>query len=244
MKIERKQVNKDIIIDGSVLKGIRGVGGWSKGIIALGITFLVIGILLGGFAMLATIRAGLFTIGVLGGPALLLIIAGKASQKKKVKNYLDYYEKESGYSREEIMKADQELSAENALVIGAIEREVSKKVPIIGCVISQNYIVMVRIMGEGQLRRIEDVALAAYSQKIPGINGYKWGLVYISVGDKEYQIDARMDKEACAEIIGTLAVKNPWLITTSSFAYEGKQYDVIEDGQAVVKLYKEKREQG
>ncbi len=244
MQIDKKFMQKELVRDGSVLKGIRSLGGMALGCMAGGGVLLGAGVFLGLFALLASPAAGLAVLAFFGVPGLLLILWGRSSRKKRMNSYLDYYQEESGYSKEELQRVDQELQEPETLAIGAIDPQVSKKVPVIGCLISRNYVVMVQNMGLGYVRRIEDLAAAAYSQKIPGINGYKWGLVFIGVGDKECRIDARMDQEACAQIARALSERNPWVITAPAFISDGKQYDIIKDAGAVVELYRQKREQG
>ena len=79
---------------------------------------------------------------------------------------------------------------------------------------------------------------AAYSEKIPGINGYQFGVLYISRQDTEIRKNSLFSTEESLEVVDELCKRNPSIIRDQIFIYEGKQYDLLKDGAAIVELHK------
>lgn len=226
--------------NGSILKGLRDTGGVGAGLKAGGICLLVFCLLfavplaIGGF-----IRAGLAIFAVLGAPGILLIIIGIILKNKQFSGYLEYYKKESGLDSSELAQVEQELSASDVLAIGNRMPDQGKKAPFYYCFLTSHYAVFPAVAGSCLIRRISDIVAIAYSQKIPGINGYKWGLVCNTTRDTDGGFyNAFLDKESCMELIGEVERRNPRVITAQTFEYQGKVYDMIKDGKAITELAK------
>ena len=86
----RKSVNKY----GSMLKAFRGQGGGGQGAAAGGYVLLVFGIFLGLLAMIGSVLAGMIVFLIFGGPGLLLVLLGQSKHKKRMANYLEFYQQQ------------------------------------------------------------------------------------------------------------------------------------------------------
>lgn len=227
--------------DGDVLRRMRDVGGGGKGCMAGGITLLVFAVLLGAPSLLASLKAALVVGGFFGIPGLLLILLGRSMQKKKLKNYLSYYQEATGFDEQELKKVEQEIMAPDMIMIGNVPEEnrqgASEKNPQISCMITAHYFVAPMLMGESYIRRIEDMILATYSQEIPGTGGYKHGLVFLSKKDMDAYMNAFLTREVCGEVIRALQAKKPDLITSQRFEYGGRKFDVITDGKEIARVF-------
>ena len=229
--------------NGEILKKMRNAGGGAKGLMAGGITLLVFAVLLAAPCLLAALYMAALVGGAFFGlPGLLLILWGRAAQNKKMKNYLSYYKQETGFDEQELRQVEQEIMEPDMVMIGNVPTEnpqgASQKNPQIACMITKHYFIMPLIMGKSYIRRHDDMILAAYSQEIPGINGYKWGLVFVSKKDDEAYMNATLTRDVCGEVIGALKEKQPALITGPRFEYGGRQYNVITDGTEIARVFR------
>ncbi len=229
--------------DGSVLKGLRSSGGLGVGLMAGGITLFVFYVLLGVPCFFFAPKAGLAITAVLGLPGLLLIIIGVSKKNKQRNGYMDYYQQESGLERAELERVEQELKAPDVLAIGNRMPDQGKKAPFYYCFLTKNYLIMPGVAGKCLIRRIEDLAAVAYSEKIPGIGGYKFGLILITTweADGEGLYNAFLVKESCMEVISEIRKKNPTVITDQVFQYQSRVYDMLKDGKAILELYKQQK---
>lgn len=212
----------------------------ANGCIAGGVVFLVFAVLLGGlfFVLFAPAGGALFG-GLFGVPGLLLVGGGAAMQARKLKNYESYYEKESGYDRAELKGIDQELLAPDLLLFDNREQKKGEGNPVFGLCLTKHYLVMPMMLGNCYIRRLDEMVGAAYSEAIPGINGYKNGLVLLSVRDgKDGGVyNAYFTKETCLEVIQTLEGRIPGLITDQAFKHEGKIYNMLVNWKDVIALW-------
>ncbi|MCI8416372.1 MAG: hypothetical protein HFI33_02520 [Lachnospiraceae bacterium] len=232
---------------GHILWDIRNVGGLSKGIQAGGITFLVFAALIAipfiamGFAKGGLVFGGLFAV-----PGLLLYLGGALSQKRKMKNYLSYYQKETGFDLEELKQLEQELMEPDTFMVGNVPEDMetgaSEKRPQLGCMITKHYFFMPMNMGKSYVRKLSHMLMAVYSQEIPGINGYKRGLVFLSSKDDTAYINALLTRDSCEEIIRELYERNSEIITQRIFFFGDRKYDIITDSEEIVALYQEQME--
>ncbi len=226
--------------DGSVLKKIRSAGGGANGCIAGGVTLLIFAVLLGGlFFALFTPAAGALFGGLFGIPGLLLVGGGMAMQARKLKNYENYYERETGYDRAELKGIERELLAPDMLLFDNQKQKKGEGKPVFGLCLTKHYLVMPMMLGNCYVRRLGEMVGAAYSESIPGINGYKYGLVLLSVRDgKEGGVyNAYFTKETCLEIIQALKGRIPGLITDQAFQYEGKIYNMLVNWKDILALW-------
>ena len=230
--------------DGSMLKGIRCVGGGALGMIAGGIVLLFFPGLIG----IPMIFSGDFLIALIGvilvAPGLILVILGIILRKRRIKNYLDYFQKETAFTLEELAQVDAELMSDNMLIIGNRMPEQGKNAAFYYCYITPHYFVMPHVTGSCQLRRIEEILAVAYSKRIPGIDGYKYGLVLLSAQDERMTkkdeppgvYNAFLTKESCLEVIEEIARRNPSVITDEMFQYQNRVYDILKDGREIIQL--------
>lgn len=236
-----KRRNK-FLKDGDVLKRMRNTGGGGKGLMAGGIVLFVFGFLLAAPCLLIGVRAALSVGGFFLIPGFLLIVAGKVMQNRKVRNYLEYYKKETGFDDEELTQVERELMEPDMVMFGNVPynnpQGASKKNPQIPCMITRNYFVAPFVMGNSYIRRISDMILAAYSQNIPGINGYRQGLVFLSKRDEDTYNNGTLTRDVCMEIIGVLKERQPSLITGQMFVYNDKEYSVLTDGREIAEMFR------
>lgn len=244
MVLERGDKRReDFLKDGRVLLRMRNTGGGAKGCMAGGITLIVIAVLLmAAFLAMDLALAGTLVFGgFFGIPGILLLVLGLLLQRRKMKKYLDYYQEETGFDKEELRRLEQEILEPDMVMFGNVPEEkntgASEKHPQIACMLTKNYFVMPMVMGKSYIRRISDMILATYSQEIPGINGYKHGLVFLSRRDDIAYMNAFLTRDVCDEIMKALWEKNPEIITQQRFSYGERSYDVIKDSPEIVKLY-------
>ncbi len=233
---------KKFLKEGDVLRRMRNTGGGGKGCMAGGIVLLVFAVLLGAPCLFFGFEAALGVGGFFGIPGLLLIVVGKHMQDKKVRNYLNYYKEETGFDEQELQQLEQELMEQDMVMFGNVPynnpQGATERNPQIACMITRNYFVAPFVMGRSYIRRISDMILAAYSQELPGINGYRQGLVFLSKKDDEAYNNGTLTRDVCMEIIGVLRERQPSLITGQTFVYENRQYNVLTDGPQIAELFR------
>lgn len=223
-----EEMRRKMTKDGSVLKYLRNTGGMNKGCFAGGI-FLVIAAAVLGVSFKSIPIVGLFFGGIFGIPGVLMLLMGFIFQKKKVNGYLSFYQKESGYGAEEIKRIDQELLASDVICISTMPAGTALKDLQVGCFITRNYLVMPSPLGKSYIRRLEDVMAAIYCKTIPGIGGYKQGLVFVSKQDDELYYNANFTISSCNEVIQALHDRNPQIITDQFYERNGVQFDLLKD---------------
>lgn len=234
---------ENILKNGEVLLRMRSTGGGAKGCMAGGIILIVIAALLMAvfLAMDLALAGTLVFGGFFGIPGILLLLLGVLFQRRKRKKYLDYYQEETGFDKEELGLLEQEIMEPDMIMFGNVPLEknmgYSEKKPQIACMLTRNYFVMPLIMGKSYIRRVSDMILATYSTEIPGINGYKHGLVFLSRRDDIAYMNAFLTRDVCHEIMKALWEKNPEIIAQQRFSYGERGYDVIKDSPEIVKLY-------
>ncbi len=235
---ETEEIRNQLQRDGSLLKGIRGLNGIEKGLIAGGITLLVFGVLLTAPCFLFSLRAVLATAILFLLPSVFLIVLGVVLRKRKIENYMDYYVKKSGYSREELEQVDKELMSPDVIVIGNQMPDKGKKAPNYYCFFTKKHFVMPDYLGGCWIVRIEEIIGAVYSERIPGYNGYKFGLVLLfTQGTDDSPIyNANLNKQSCLEVIEIITRQNPLVITDQIFQYNGRRYDMFQNPKEVVDL--------
>ena len=118
MKTEMtKDLKKRVDKYGSVLAAFRSQGGGGKGLMAGGIMLLVCGVLFGGVLMFVKVVGGIVVFAVFAFPGLAMFVPGMVLDKNRQAGYLEYYQKQTGYSLEELREA--EAAAEAAAIIAA-----------------------------------------------------------------------------------------------------------------------------
>lgn len=231
---------KKLTKDGSVLKYLRSVGGGYKGCFAGGLVLVFSALFLAVLFIPVGLGAGgIVFAGLFGIPGICLIVFGLTAQKRKVQSYLSYYQKETGFDVDEIQQIDREIMAPTTVTVGYMSDRTRRREPEVGCFITDHHFIMPMLMGNSYIKRISDIVAVAYSEEIPGINGYKYGLLFLSRTDNSVGYNAELTKEACLETIQALSKRNPSIITHQKFLYEGKKYNLLDNWQDIVQLHRE-----
>lgn len=89
-----------------------------------------------------------------------------------MKNYLKYYQEETGFSLEELRQLELELMEPDMFMLGNVPENLDmgyrENRPQIVCMMTKHYFLMPMSMGNSYIRRLSDMVLATYSQEIPG----------------------------------------------------------------------------
>lgn len=235
----QKMVNRH----GSVLKAYRARGGGAAGAIAGGVTLFISGVLLGGVSMLGLGTRGLVIGAAFWAPGLLLIILGTVMRNKRINGYLDYYQKETGYSAGELQAADRELMGPGVGVIAGKTNRAKEEVMFM---ITEHYFMSVWPNKGCYLVKLEDIVAAFHSCQIPFISMYLEGLYVISKRDvagkaqvnpltkKQYNgyynaiMSEQQNAEAvCMEAVEEIAKRVPHVIRHQHIVVNGENFDLL-----------------
>ena len=234
---------------GNILWRVRNGGGGANGLIATGIVLLVFAAVISALMTAADLAKGVLVFGLFfGAPGALLVLLGLILQGWKMKHYLDYYQKETGFDPEELKKLEQELMEPDMVMIGNVpdvkgsNLGFSEKNPQIACMITRHYFFMPTSRGVSYIRRLSDMVLAVYSEEIPGMGGCRAGLVFLAKEDDIARTDSLSTRDVCEEMIRELCERSPGLITERFVTDGDKTYDVITDSGEIAKLIKKRRE--
>ena len=246
MKAEMtKSLRKTAEKYGSVLAAFRSQGGAGKGLAAGGIAVAAMGILIGVPLLYVNFAGGLVVLMILAVPGIAMAIPGAIVHKVRMKDYLEYYHKQTGYSIEELRAADQELMSPDAVKI--VSRTSRSGVrPETVFIITPHYFLSVWAMYGCYLRRLDDIVAALSSTEIPGINGFRRNLFVITRWDirskpvknaytgKQYMgfenailSDMKNCREVCEEAVAEIAARAPHIITCQNIIVKGVRYNLI-----------------
>lgn len=229
---------------GSVLKAYRSRGGRAVGAMAVGSIVLAGGILL----LLRSFLRTSFAEGVVPGGALallglLVILIGAGKHRARIRCYLDYYQRETGYSAEELQAADRELmGAGAATIVGKTNRAKEEVI----FMFTEHYFMSVWPNKGCYLVKLEDIVAAFYSCQIPYISIYLEGLYVISkrdVGGKGRKnpltkkqcggyYNAIMNgqqnaEEVCRRAAEEIAKRVPNVIRQQHIVVNGEKFDLL-----------------
>lgn len=238
-----KGLQKKAVKYGSLLKAYRTQGGFALGAFAGGIVLLLFGIGLAIPSALIDIFIGLIVFLILGGPGLILCLVGNAKHKKRIDTYIDFFQKDTGYSAQEIEQADQELMRPDAVKIGSKTDDGRKGVVFI---VTEHYFLSVWAVKGCYLRKLDDIVAAFYSNEVPGINGYRQSLFIITRQDtkkpgeknsytgKQYlgfengMLTMQRDcKNTCSEVLNEMVKRAPHIITSQYISVKGTRYNLL-----------------
>ncbi len=227
----------------SLLKAYRTQGGLGAGAVAGGITLLIFGVMLAIPSALIDIFIGLMVFLILGVPGLILCFVGNTKHKKRVDTYIDFFQKDTGYSAQEIHQADQELLRSDAVMVGSKIDDGRKQVIYI---VTEHYFLSVWAVKGCYLRKLDDIVAAFYSNEIPGNGGYRQGLFVITRQDtkmpgiknvytgKQYlgfengMLRMQRDcKNTCSEVLNEMVKKAPHIITSQYISVKGTTYNLL-----------------
>ncbi len=219
---------------GSVLKLSRIRTGGAKGAIAAGITFLVFGLFSGLPFLIQGLFGGLLLFAMMGIPGLIFLIIGGILQRKRAKDYLGFYVNETGYSREELLQAEDELLAPQTAAVGNAGKNG------ISCYITEHFLVSVT-KEACYVRKLSDLIAVFYSEEIPGIDSQVSGVMFISEKDiareprtnpYTYRLcggysNILLDRQSCMEVQGEIAKRGAVILTNQRFSDGRTMYDLL-----------------
>ncbi len=221
---------------GSILKGLRSFKGGGLGLIAGGWVLIGFAIFTGLlFLPMGAIGGALFFLGLFGIPGIILLGIGIPMRNKRNSTYMEFYQKETGFSEQELLQIDRELAAPDVEIIGYVRAGGSKKHPGIACMITDHYFVTEWYY----IRRLEDLIAVAYTDE-----SAIFGLLCLAKQDPDTKFmtfGAPSDKKEalCTEIIQALLRRKPDLICHKRFLWNGQKFDLEKDGKALRQMYLE-----
>lgn len=250
MRVEMKPgMQKKINRYGSVLKAFRSQGGMSS------VLLLTFGICLIPWGTLLLVdafsepedAAGFILSAVVIGLGLFPLLVRAVLRAVRRKNYLSYYEKQTGYSLRELQEADRELMSYSAVKIGERMHYYAGK-PTLMYIVTKHYFFAVGSAKGAYLRKLEDIAAAFYSCQIPqGISSVcREGLFVISRQDisgkprknritkKWYggfesgmmALSEGCDK-LCGEVLEEMKKGAPYIIPYQNIVVNGMPYNLL-----------------
>lgn len=236
------RLQKKVTKCGSVLKACRMQD--RRGpvvLLILGIYFIACGILFGGISVIEIGTAGWISTAISSviGVAMLLF------RNVNVGNYLAYYQRQTGYSAEELRNADRELMSCYAVMIGDVTEQTGKK-PVLMFIVTDHYFLSVGSIKGTYLRRLDDIVAAFYSCQIPQRGGYRQGLFVISRQDLQKKpsknrmtkkwyggyesgimVWARDCEKLCQETLTEMTGRAPHIIPYQNIVVNGMQYNLM-----------------
>lgn len=215
---------------GSILKAIRIDKGAGKGLIAGGSVFLVFGLIVA--------PAGLGIGVVVASPGILMTVIGIILKRKRETSWLEYYQKETGYTEVELEQLDRELAAPTVSLVTCKTPGATVE-NFVFCFVTENYMVINGV--NPYVRRLEDIIAVAYSDSTDN-----WCLVNISRQDEDTMAvnlftDTERKEALCMDVIQQLYRKNPRILCGQEIVCEGKRYILERDGAELLRLYREGR---
>lgn len=229
--------------NGSVLQYMYSVSGAGKGLIAMGAMLIPIGVGLAA-ALSGTLgtQSAVLVAAALGGPGILLLILGVLLQQKREKGWLQAYAKTSGFSEQEVLQADQEFRQPGTVLFSFDKGKDTNSLKKMGFITST----YIRFPGTAPfLRHVNDIVACFYTKKyLCRDGGYdRASVAYFTDGENGVLMDSPPEK-ASLEIVEAIEARNPMVITSHHFTYEGKTYDAVRDADEVVALHKRLRAEG
>ena len=231
-----ERIRKKMRKDGSVLKFMYSVAGVGKGLAAGGLMLVFIGVVLAAMLMPVFETPQAVMVGGVGViPGLLLAVGGAFLQKRRDDGWLKAYARKSKLPESDILQADEELKGQKILLFSAITSKNTNNLKKMGF-ITPHYIKFPGI--HPSLAHLQDLTACFYTKKyLCKDGGYDKAFVAYS-RDKKLQFLTSDIKEAAAqEIVDVIASRNPAVITSHHFQYQGKEYDAVRDMDAVIALY-------
>ena len=246
MKAEMtKDLQKKVDKYGSVLAAFRSQGGGGKGLAAGGIMLMICGLLFGIPLMFVKVIGGLVVLAVFAVPGLAMLLPGLAMDRKRQAGFMEYYQKETGYSPEELQEADRELLRGDAVkIVCKTDRNGGR--PETAFMITEHYFLSIWPVKGCYLRKLDDIVAAFYSDGVPGIGGYRHNLFVITRQDtrengvenvftgKRYQgfengqlVNQKNCREICDEVIAEMVARAPHIITSQYIAVKGVRYNLL-----------------
>ena len=235
-----EKLKREMSREGSHLKYTRSRGGAGAGLIAAGVCFIVIAIMLAvalytilGLSAVAVLLAGGLVLGA------VFIVPGVFLDKRHTAGYMKYYVKKSGYAEAELNEFDREFLNGEAYV-ACLDKKLTKQSKFDSGIITNNWFklpLMMPIKYSG-LYRIVDVAAVFFEAK-PIVNGERLNPTLFVVDNRGDGMTVSMKENVGNEIVREISKRNPRAVTTRRISYNGKDYDALYQYQEVAGLYRE-----
>lgn len=225
--------------DGSYLKKIRSIGGGSAALTAAG--FLIAGIcalLIAATKDVVTAEGLTLFAAVAAGSALLAII-GIFMRRRRIRTYLEYFSKKSGYTPDQLKEFEREVLEPDSCY-DTVSRKLAKNSAAFSWVLTEHWF---KQMDHIPIR-IEDMAAAFYMNGITykKIQYGKSIFFVLKDGTIHDVYNWQYDKEGTARIVEELRKRNPLLIPAKSVRAGEEVYNCLEQPERVAELYRSARE--
>lgn len=245
-----KKLQKMVRKYDSVLKTYRSRGGGPAGAMAAGIMLSAVGIIMMLLFFLTSGVSGLRIGGIFAVLGLLLTLLGVILRRVRVRDYLTFYQSETGYSAEEVQAADRELMGPGTLVIAGKTNRAKEEVMFM---ITEHYFMSVWPNKGCYLVKLEDIVAVFHSCQIPFISMYLEGLYVISKRDVagKGELNPLTDKQCggyynaimgeqqnaeavCMGVVDEIAKRMPHVIRQQHIVVNGEKFDLLslDDWQA------------
>ncbi len=174
---------------------------------------------------------------------LLTILIGVVKHRAQVRSYLDFYQRETGYSAEELQAADRELMGAGVMTIAGKTNRAKEEVMFM---ITEHYLMSVWPNKGCYLVRLEDIVAVFHSCQIPFISIYLEGLYVISKRDVEGrgQVNPLTKKQCggyynaimseqqnaetvCMNVVEEIVKRVPNVITQQHIVVNGEKFDLL-----------------
>ena len=222
--------------NGNILKAIRANKGAGKGLIGGAIVLLIFTLPITVLILLA--KDSVVTAIIPSVPGLLLLIWGIYLSHKRTASWISYYQKQTGFSEEEIQQVNLELSSPSVTIVTCRTSGAAVENYIAGY-FTEHYMVMDGVYP--YVRRLEDIIAAAFSDSTD-----IWCIVILSTQDQDTMAvqlfaDTQRKKALCMDLMQELCRRNPKILCGQEIICDGRHYILERDGAQILRLYQEGR---
>ena len=235
-----EQLKSKMMKEGSHLKQTRMKGGMGAGLIAAGTTLAGMILLLAVMMIMIKNTHAAIVSGVAGVVIGAIFIGpGYALKNKRINGYLKYYRDKSGYTEEALKGFDAEF-AQGEVVIISNKNKLDQRATSEAGVFTKNWFkfpFMLSIHYSG-LYHVEDIVAIWYQKEFVRVGGLELRDVLMAVDCHGKCVHCNYNKALTSEVIMEIAKRNPKVITSRHFAYDGVEYDALLQAEQVATLYK------
>lgn len=222
--------------NGSVLQYMYSVAGAGKGLITMGIMLIFIAVLLAAVLFNTMGNKAVMLAAVIAVPSISLIVLGTFMQKKREAGWVSGYMSRSSLKERDLHQADEEFRQPGTLLFSLDKGKDDNSLKRMGF-ITANY---VKFPGPKPcIFRLEDIVTCLYTKKmLCADGGYDRALLAYGLDGEYAYLYTSPPEKASLEIVKAIGERNPRIITDHHFAYEGKEYDAVQDVNGVIALHK------
>lgn len=232
-KLKRKMTK-----NGSVLQYMYSVSGAGKGLLAMGVMLIVIGIMLA--AALFNImgpQGALMLGGIMIIVGILLAVLGNSMQKKKERGWVEAYKKGSGLTEQDLYQIDREFQQPGTILLSMDKGKDTNSLKGMGF-ITAHYVKLPSL--SPFVFRLEDMVACLYTKKfLCQDGGYDRALVAYTMDEDRAYLNRNPPEKVSLAIVKAIGERNPRIITDHFFTYEGKEYDAVRKPEEVVRLHQQ-----